>query len=189
MNRKGLDFGQSRQWPSLLDIPLSKLTAYWPQLVELLGTRASWPFGIRPGFLPDFGLMLRKTGLDRIGDQKTFQMFESMPVQFIAKLEDNLYSLSSPYRQEFAPNQFTESMVTFEFGDVVYQSLLAALPQPYRDAIEAGLKRQPYKVLINEVSPPLVMAAAELGDVVHSNPNESYCPFIAERFLPQPKLG
>lgn len=178
------------QGPSLLDIGLPEVAENWLLVLDLLGTRAAWPGGIPPGFLPDFGLMLRKSGLARMGDgQKTFQLFESVPIHFIARIEDNLYSATGPYRQEYAPGQFSEMILTFDFDSAVFRTLLQALGDTYRERVERGLTRQPYRVLFEEPEVPLVVVAAELGDVVQTNNNESYCPFIAEEFIPQPSLG
>ena len=54
------------QWPALIDFPLTEINKYWYQLIELLGTKASWPNGIRPGYRPDFGLAVLKTGLSHV---------------------------------------------------------------------------------------------------------------------------
>ena len=163
---------------------MQELHQHWPSLVEILGTKSAWPHGVRPGFLPDFGLTLRKAGLDRDEDgRKYFQIFDSVPLQFLSKIEDNLYSLTAPYIQEYAPGQFSAMMLTFDFDTSVYQQLLISIPSTFKERIQRSLSRQPYKLLLESTEAPLVMVAAEPGDVVHENEDESYCPFIAEEFI------
>lgn len=174
------------EWPAILDLPLQDIDAVWPMVLDLLGTSAAWPEGLHPGFLPDFGLALRKAGLDRDEHgQKYFQIFESVPLRYLAKVEDDLYSLTAPYRQEAAPGEFTVSMVTFDFNAERYQSLLAALPNNFRDRAQRALFRQPYRIFFEDEEVPLLTIVAEAGDAVHKNKNESYCPFIAKELVVQ----
>lgn len=170
-------------WPSVLDVSLQTISKEWPKLLDILGTRAAWPNGIRPGFLPDLGLALRKAGLayDKDG-KKYFQIFTSVPVQMITKLEDNLYSITGAYEQE----ESAAHMITFDFATTPYQKLLSVLSPEIRDLICSGLSRQPYRVFLNEDCTPLITVYAELGDEVYKNENESYCPFIAEDFIEEP---
>lgn len=77
-------------WPSILDVPLKNIAEAWPQLLAMLGTKAAWPEGIPPGFLPDFGLALRKAGLTHDSDgKKVWQLFTSVPIQMVTKVKGN----------------------------------------------------------------------------------------------------
>jgi hypothetical protein len=135
------------EFAPILDVQLSELTNHWPAVLDLLGTSAAWTDGARPGFLPDLGLMLRKAGLDRDeSGQKYFQIFTSVPLQYISRMEDDLYSASSAYQQEYVPGHYQTSMLTFEFSSEVHRTLLKALPQAIRNQAEQGLRRQPYQL-------------------------------------------
>jgi hypothetical protein len=170
----------------MLDVQLGELPNVWPQVLALLGTSAAWPDGARPGFLPDLGLALRKAGLDRDeSGQKYWQVFMSVPLEYISRLEDDLYSTSSAYSQEYLPGHHQSSMLTFEFGDKAYRTLLEALPEAIRGQVEQGLRRQPYQLIFTG-EPVLLTVHAEPGDAVQKNNNESFCPFIAEEFIPEP---
>jgi hypothetical protein len=175
------------QMPAILDISLQELSSEWPFVLDLLGTRAAWPNGLCPGFLPDFGMALRKAGLDRDQDgRKMFQIFLSVPIQVIARVEDNLYSATGPYRQEYAPGQFSATMLTFDFDASVYGTLLLALPNELREHVQKGLSRQPYHIWLPDPEATLFTVYADPGDVVCTNGNESYCPFIAKEFIAEP---
>lgn len=126
------------RWPAIFDAELQDLEQYWPFQLDLLGTQAAWPDGRRPGFLPDFGLALLKAGLDRDENgEKYYQIFDSVPLQFISRIEDDLYSASGAYRQKYAEGQFSTSMVTFDFNSTIYQQqFLPSLPASLRERVQ-----------------------------------------------------
>lgn len=152
-------------------------------MLALLGTRAAWPHGLPPGFRPDFGLALRRAGLDRDEDnRKCYQIFTSFCAQSISRVADDLYSITGSYSQESADGMTTEHMLTFDCTVTVYSMFLSTLPPPLQEAVRLGLTRQPYQVFLREHESPLLTVVGEPGDTVHTNENESYCPFMAEEF-------
>ncbi len=170
-------------WPAVLDVSLQDVATVWPMLLHLLGTKAAWPQGLRPGFHPDFGLSLRKAGLTHDTDgKKLFQIFASVPIQTVAKLEDNLYTMTGLYELE---NE--QLMVTFDFGPAAYQKFLSELPPCVGERVRSGLARQPYKLYFQEADVLSITVFAEPGDRIITNENESYCPFIAEDFVADPE--
>lgn len=174
------------EYSPILDVSLQEIPEIWPMVLDLLGTKAAWPGGIPPGFRPDFGLALRKAGLDRDkSGQKYFQIFDSVPFNYVARVEDDLYSMTSVYRQEVAEGEFSESMLTLDFGPAVYQQLLDVLPKEIREPLRKALTRQPYQIYFEGPNPVLLTVAAEPGDAVRKNVNEEYCPFTAEEFVLQ----
>ena len=183
-NGRRLTIFHVSQWPAIFNEELHSIEHYWPFLLDLLGTEAVWPEGRRPSFLPDLGLALRKAGLDRDENgQKYFQIFDSVPVHFISRVEDDLYSVSARYCQEVAQGEFSMSMLTFDFDLKVYdEQFLPALPTSIRDRVRSALTRQPYAMTFKESEAPLLLVVAWPGDIVRENKNESYCPFIAEEF-------
>jgi hypothetical protein len=171
------------RWPSILDVALDDLAGAWPMVLGMLGTKAAWPEGRPPGFLPDFGLALRKAGLTHDQDgKKIWNMFTSVPVRTIARIEDGLYSVTAPYVQEESAH-----MLTLDFGSEGYAKFLAALPTDLRERVRVALTRQPYQVALEDSEAPLITVVADPGDKVHTNANESYCPFIAEEFVREPR--
>jgi hypothetical protein len=171
------------QYSPIADVELREIHRVWPFILDFLGTKAAWPEGRRPSYLHDFGLALRKTGLDRDENgEKYFQVFESVQLRHVARVEDDLYSLTTPYRQEYAPGEFSELMLTLDMAPAAYQLLLEVLPSEFRDRLKVAMTRQPYQIYFKEDSVPLLVVAAEPGDDVRANGDESYCPFIAEEF-------
>jgi len=174
-------------WPAVLDVAMEDICQRWPELLALLGTKAAWPHGVPPGFRADFGLALRKAGLDRDQDgQKLYQIFLSFRAHTISRVADDLYSVTGPYDQEHADGVTTDLMLTFDCDPAVYAMFLSALPLKLREGVRLGLTRQPYRLFLPEAETPLVTVVADPGDTVHTNENESYCPFIAQEFVPEP---
>ena len=73
-------------------------------------------------------------------------------------------------------------MISFDFPKAVYEQLLGELTGPERDMISKALSRQPYKVVLGDDG-PVMMIVGEIGDAIHTNDSESYRPFIAEEFV------
>ena len=170
------------QWPAILDVELQDIEKVWPMVLDLLGTEAAWPEGLPPGFLPDFGLALRKAGLTHDqGGKKMWNLFTSVPVRTVARIEDNLYSLTGPYLQEGSAH-----MLTFDFGSEAYAKFLAVLSEQLRERVRLALTRQPYRIALEDAEVPVITVAADPGDKVYTNAKESYCPFIAEEFIAEP---
>lgn len=171
----------------VFDLALDEIDAHWPELLTVLGCRSAWPEGRRPDFGIDLGLALLKAGFafDQKGG-KVGQLFLTAHIMSMAKIEDDLYSLSSPMGSVtmLDDDDNRRYMLTFDFGASLYQELLGKLDAETREAIEGGLSRQPYKVGFRspEVS-PIIGIAAEIGDHIHTNENESYCPFKVLKFL------
>ena len=167
------------RWPALIDVQLTEIQNYWAELVGLLGTKASWPHGIRPGFRPDFGLAVLKAGLSHIKGEKVKQLFVSVRVVQMAVLEEELYAINAicgtPEEGEF--------MLTFDFPATVYTQFLSHLSQERADVISSALRQQPFHYYFSEHDRFTIGVAAEIGDTVYTNDNESYCPFIASHFI------
>ena len=172
------------QWPAILDIPVRDLKSQWLMILDLLGSRAAWPQGLRPGFLPDFGLALLKAGLavDEKDGKKIYQMFTSIPVQSVAKAEDGLYVVTGFICWE----DVAYYMITFDINPEQYAKFLDTLEQTARELISSALTRQPYSIHLKaeELQElPCIAVVANVGDRVFTNNNESYCPFEIEEFF------
>jgi Type I restriction enzyme R protein N terminus (HSDR_N) len=179
------------QWPAILDVALTELPQAWNTLLNLVGTRAAWPDGIRPGYFPDFGLALKKAGLaaDEKTGKKVVQLFTSLAVQSIAKSEDDLYIFNGFVCDEHVPLY----IITFDITAQQYSELLAVLEPPaIREIIRSGMARRPFHVslttphgsLAEEISRlPTVWVAGEISDKTITNDDESFCPFVALKFF------
>lgn len=178
------------QWPAVLDVSLNELEQIWPKVLDLLGTRAAWPEGLKPGYFPDFGLALLKAGLavDQNG-KKVMQLFTSISIQSVGKSQDDLYVITGFVCYEQTPLY----IITFDATPSKYEEFLAVVePQPIRELIRSALTRMPYRI---QLSPPTASAsqvmqllpwvtvAAQISDSVITNENESFCPLTAEKFI------
>ncbi len=163
----------------LIDVELKDIAKVWLSLLDMVGCRSAWPMGIKPGFLPDMGMAMTKAGLvAEDNGKKYWQMFMEVRVNFIGKLKDDLYTITSAYHQENGSSH----MMTFDFPKSVYELFLAEVPEPQRAQIAQALLRQPFKITLGDEG-PVVTIVGEIGDKVFTNENESYRPFIAEEFV------
>jgi hypothetical protein len=122
-------------------------------------------------YKPDLGLYLLKAGA-RID---TRMHFVGVGISMVAKIEDGRYTTFLTVGAEDDRHG-----ASFDFDDDKLGQLLAALGEPNRAKAFDGLKRQPYSVYFDE--PSEVHIEARFGEVVHTNEDESYCPFEAVSF-------
>lgn len=178
-NGRSLAIYHISHWPALLHIPISELDQHWGKILELIGTRAAWPEGIPPSFRPDFGLAVKQSGIGFVKGEKVTQIFLSVRVTLVAKVNDSIYSLSAicgtPEEGEF--------IATFDFAPEVYHQLLSVLTDERSDEVRDALSHQPYYFGVADGWIFELGVVAEVGDEVHTNENESYCPFIASKFI------
>ena len=178
-NGRSLTVFHISHWPDILNVPLQSIAEHWGELLAILGTRAAWPAGIPPTFRPDFGLAVLQSGLGFVDGKKTTQIFTSVHVISIAKLDETTFSVNAicgnPEEGEF--------MATFDFGPDVMQQLLSVLSASSAESIRESIQRQPFVYYVEEGRIFDIGVSARLGDNVHSNENESYCPFVALQFI------
>lgn len=85
----------------MIDVELKEIGTVWLSLLDMVGCRSAWPMGVKPGFLPDKGMAMTKAGLvAEENGKKYWHMFTEVRVNFIGKMEDNLYTIASAYHQE-----------------------------------------------------------------------------------------
>jgi hypothetical protein len=166
----------------VIDVPLQEIDGIWPMVLDILGCRSAWAGGLPPGFNPDMGLALGKAGLVEDAEgKKYYHVFTSVPVRYVGKVEDALYSVTGLYVQEESAH-----MLTFDFGPDVYPAFLAELEDDERERVRTALSRQPYKFVFAPGEEPVMTIVGDLGDKTYTNGNESYRPFIAEEFAREP---
>lgn len=167
------------QWPALIDVELTEIEKSWYQIIALLGTKSVWPDGIPPTYRPDFGLAALKAGLSHVNGKKVKNLFVSVRVMTVALIEEGMYSLNAicgtPDEGEF--------IATFDFPTPIYRQLLTVLTSETSRKIEAALKAQPFHQHFPDNERFSIGVAAEIGDTVHTNDEESYCPFYASQFF------
>ena len=125
----------------VIDVPLQEIDGIWPMVLDILGCRSAWAGGLPLGFNPDMGLALGNAGLVEDAEgKKYYHVFTSVPVRYVGRVEDGLYSITGLYVQEELAH-----MLTFDFGPDVYPAFLAELEDDERERVRTALSRQPYK--------------------------------------------
>jgi len=163
----------------VIDIPLQEVGTTWHMIVGILGCRSAWPNGIAPGFKPDLGLGLLKAGFDKDEDgKKVYHIVMSVELCMAAKIRDDLYSVNGYYGRK---NQ--KFMSTFDFGQEQYSAFLAELDVHLQGKVRAALSEQPYRFFFVPPDIAVMTIIGDLGDKTYTNDNESYLPFIAEKFI------
>lgn len=165
------------QWTKLdpiLTIPIADLHNHWDKLFRLISPLAlTKPHLI--DFLPDFGLSFLKMGVD-----KTMEFhFVGAWVNYIGKLDDNTYTLTSAIGEEG-----DAYLGSFDFTKDLYEKFISCVPERIKSKVVKALTQQPYTIsFTNEDSFELVIHA-KFGKEIHSNENEQYFPLIVTGFEP-----
>lgn len=167
--------------PPVIDVPLQDIGREWLRIIGLLGCRSAWPLGIRPGFRPDLGLAVAKAGLavDENG-KKFMHMMMSVRLTTVGRVEDSLYCVSGICDEESPPG----FIVTFDFGPDEYPNFLSKLTPDVAEQVRTALSRQPYTFTFRSLQEaPDLAIAGSLGDTAYTNENESYIPFVVDKFI------
>jgi hypothetical protein len=181
--RKLLVYHVNQEKP-VIDVSLQEINENWLKILTILGCKSAWPGGLRPDFLPDFGLALTKAGLSEGADGKKFiQIFLALPIMVAAKAADNLYTFNAPIGPPLTDKGQGECLASFDFGPELYQQFLDQFEPRVSEAVKSALSRQPYKINFHKATSPELTFAAELGDQTFTNGNESYRPLIVTKFI------
>jgi hypothetical protein len=175
----------------LHDTARRALERVWPRVLDLLGTRAAWPEGVKPGYFPDFGLALQKAGLavDEETGKNIMHLFTSIAVESVVKSQDDLYVINGYVCDEHTPLY----IITLDATPAQYEEFVRTVePPPVREPIRAALTRMPYRIHLGPENVPAkqvmallpwVTVAAQISDDVITNDDESFCPLIPEKFF------
>jgi hypothetical protein len=91
------------------------------------------------GFMPDYGLTMRKLGLSK----DVIQHFVLHNLQMIMKAEDDLYVANTTTDLDG-----TEYMITLDLSEAKYQQLLSKLPSGPAEEIRSALRRAPFQAFL-----------------------------------------
>lgn len=166
-------------WPAVFRVPLQDITAEdnWKRLLFYVGTLSAMPHGIPLGFSLDYGLHVAKSGIHQ-SESEVFYIFESVPVVSVGKVDDSLYCINALYGEDGL-----DFIITFDLTSDLYANLLDTLPKEIATRVQAALSRQPFQFIFELGTSEPVGVVAKLGDRTHTNPNESYRPFVAAEFF------
>ncbi|WP_210412559.1 type I restriction enzyme HsdR N-terminal domain-containing protein [Leptospira meyeri] len=168
------------KWPPVLYINLKTTLEDLYRLEEIIGANNRFPTDPSKKLTPDFGLYMLKLGLamDKNG-KKFLQIFMTISIIMVGKMDDNTYTLST--RIMFDDEWY---LATFDFGKSLYNDFLNKIqPQARKEEIELNLSNSPFLIKFKNPSECQIGLAARIGDNIITNENESYCPFDIENFL------
>jgi hypothetical protein len=182
--RKLTVFHVTQEQP-VIDVALRNIKGEWQKILAILGCKSVWPNSLRPGFQPDFGLALSKAGFAVDGEgKKYFQIFVSLPILMATKVEDDLYTLNALVGSALFDDEENQTfMASFDFGSQVYPSFLEQFGPELGEKVRSELSRQPYRAIFSPEDTPMLTFAAEIGDTMYRNEDESYRPLNVTKFI------
>lgn len=170
-NGRELAVFKVNQIKPVLSLPIEDWEQNWGEILSHLCPMA-FKDPKQRSIQPDYGLMLYKLGLP-MGE---FQEYRHIGVPTIAKISETEYSffVSILFEGEF-------HAASFDFDEERYQQLLECLPEEYAEKAQRQIKNVYDKVLFVE-NPPQLHVLASVGNTVHSNEDEDYCPMWVLEF-------
>lgn len=163
----------------ILSFHLKDLKENWDKLKKILNPEfVQKPF--LKDFKLDFGLFLAKISTDEIFYKPYPFSFEAL--HFIAKLNENEYTINGQFKFNLDGYKHLEFVGTFDFKEKEYQEFLAILPKKLKKTVELCLSSQPFRYLNQNPEKFYFNIHATLGSQIHSNDNESYMPLLVSHF-------
>ncbi|TDW52727.1 hypothetical protein EV144_1011419 [Flavobacterium sp. 270] len=133
---------QCKKTDPILQFHIKDLKENWKELEKHLN-----PEFVKNPHLKDFkwdmGLFIMRFGIEENFYEPI--CFPMEGIAFIAKLEDNLYSINCNFGTYITEGGIQKLAGSFDFDEVKYQELLQILPQQLKTKISDSLKRQPFR--------------------------------------------
>jgi hypothetical protein len=160
------------EYKPILHFDIKLLPSYWDELVALLSPEKLYKNNNR-ALIKDFGLHLKRLGFDILKGL----IFLDVPIAFIAKLNDNLYSFGSNIKED--ENKFC---VTYDFNHEVFSQLQGKIP----DEAFMILKEPPNEAIrqVNFADTLFyVNIECNLESKLQENDKEIFLPLTIKRIL------
>ncbi len=125
-------------WEPVLRVCIANIEESWTTFEQKMLPK----FLLNPelqGFMPDYGLTMRKLGISK----SVIQHFILHHLDMIMKSEDDLYVANSTTEVGG-----TEYMVTFDLNNDMYEQLLSKLPNEVVEAIRSDMRRAPFHTIL-----------------------------------------
>lgn len=152
----------------ILDFKIRDINNNLEKLIRLLHPEFLASFEL-VNYYQDWGLHLKRMGLDN----KKYIYF--CKPQSVAKIEDDKYMMISGI--DTGGGQFC---LSFDFDGFKYKQLLSILPTQLSSELKVALSKQPFSVFLKNA--PEIEIGSTLSDVIQSNPEEDFLPFIVDYF-------
>lgn len=172
-NGRALAVFKVNQIAPVLTLPIEDWEQQWGKILSHLCPTA-FKDPKQRNIQPDYGLLLYKLGLP-FGE---VQEYRYIGIPMIAKISDTEYSFSVSIQFE---GQFHAA--SFDFDAERYQQLLQCLTKDHAKKAIKYIQNVHDKVLFVQ-NPPQLHVIASVGEVVHSNEIEDYCPMRVLEFRP-----
>lgn len=159
-----------REWELQLHISVQEVDSKWNQVYEALHPK----FFIQPelkNLMPDYGMTLLKAGYKEDLIVFTYDFYW----HDIIRVEDRLYTSSST-----CLNGDIDCIVSFDYSDKIYESLLTQLPPDIATAIRDSLQRQPYRI---DLGGKLIVSSGGLLGKVTKGQYEQFVPIVLNEIL------
>jgi hypothetical protein len=167
----------TKRWAEILSFSMKEIDSVWELLVQIIGTESEIK---KIAVKPDFGLHLLKLGLalDR-NLKKISHVFVVLDVDFVCRIDETSYSFGSHLEMDGV-----DYLATFDFSKDQLSDFFSGLaPKDVVPEVTRSLTKYPFKWSFTLESPAFVGLACQIGDGVHENEDESYCPFVVTKFF------
>lgn len=162
-----------KQFDPILKFKLSEIELHWDSINRILNPKIKGHPDLID-FHPDYGLHLRM-----LGAKEGFSFIAlAVNTNHIIKVEDGLYTTSTIITAE------EEYAMSIDFGEKEFSKLLKVLPEDQALVLADSLKRQPYRIHLDNGEEFSFGVATELAKDIYHNPQESYLPFRVVDFFP-----
>lgn len=124
-------------------------------------------------YSPDYGIYMVKSGW-----KPTIEFYwYAVELPEIVKLEDKMYTSCSNIT--FFGVRYA---VSLDYSEQQYQQLISTLHNSLRLRISEALKRQPFKIALDD-SPIQIGLKATIGNRTYSNDDEDYIPLVVHEYF------
>lgn len=162
-----------KQFDPILHFKLAEIEKHWDSIYRILNPEIKGHPDL-VNFNPDYGLHLRM-----LGAKEGFSYIAlAVNTNHMIKVEDGLYTTSTIITAE------EEYAMSIDFGENEYNKLLKVLPESQALALSESLKRQPYRIHLENGEEFSFGVATELTKDIYHNAQESYLPFIVVDVFP-----
>jgi len=164
-------------WPALLTFSLADTENAWSKLAAIIGTDAVQR---EATFHPDLGIGMVYLGfaVDQ-ADKKVVQIFSSLDIQTVARVDDETYSIQSRVGIDD-----TFFLGTFDFRREQLDAFVQCVEPPnVRKQMRHKLCHNPFTWRYDQDGAAWIGLACQLGDELLTNKDEQYIPFVVREFV------
>jgi hypothetical protein len=160
------------EYKPILDFSLGELPLYWDTLLKLLSP-CNFEHNHTSKLAKDYGLHLKRLGFDCFHSLN----FYDLPISTIAKLENNLYTISVG----IAPD-YQEYCISFDFTHDVFLQIEGKIPQPVFEKLVPPLTGAIVQVdFVDQVY--CIGVECYLSSDLQENEDELFLPLIIRRII------